>query len=1314
MLKKAGVLLLWVLLLASFALVLWGLALYEDWPLWYVPAIFIGTILLALVARWIGRRWYAWRLRARMKSELPQSRRDEAPNLDQDWNSGVRMLRHSRLSRLGSPLYVLPWFLMLGESGSGKSSVLVNSGLTSALRSTSRGKQAMPTGTLDWWFLERGVIIDPAGRLAEGNSDAGPEWRRLLYWLLRSRRREPLNGVLLVIDSKRLLTDSDERLAEQGHNLRRRLDDLVKVFGARLPVYFIITGAEAVPGFAQWGAALTPPQREQPFGLLSQHRAGGAGAFLDEMFGGLGQRLFDLRIELGVRGVPDPDAFSLPERIGDLRPRLEKLLLPAFDANPYSEPPLLCGLFLTGQGLDADAQHEGWFSHDLLGQLLPGQRYAYQSIDSWHRWRRLLAHAAVIGWLGLCFGFGALMVYADRHTQAVLTEALNEPPATEDFAGGMETDLDALRRFRQALINLSNEQQGGWRSLLPFSRHIERVQEHYRSDYVRLFDSEIRTPVFDGFISQNLRNALNSGDPRLIAAYAEFLVRRINLLDARLNNQSMDELPVPGSEVGFLNLIYGSKTPISAGQLVTLGTSYRSYLEWQTDMAQMQSQRAALLGQLENMGLEGRPLTWLTAWADFQGNLQPILLSEYWADTDNPGLSLSGAFTLQGHSAILGFIDELGRASRDQNVWKAQRIRFLDQYQSDTQDAWYRFIQGSLLSAQTRLKTRSDWQQTLSVVGTPNDPFFKLLHRSAERFALIPIEHRAPWASRAVAMDRLLKLASNDDLHADAGALGSLKVTNALGGDVLKGMASGGSVKTGVNVVRDELTQARTLAKFQQLMKGVVIDLQKSDAQAFQVALDTWGFGADPAVKSAPLWDADTIRVDLIQSLKGPDPREDVVWSLLTGQLDFASHYASEVAACRLQSDWSGQLLSSIQGVRDPVMLNELLYGDRGQLPVFMNGSVKAFLQRDVQRYSGREALGVQIPLTGAFYAYVSRMQHAQNDLVSAQRQSQAQLATEQQSKQALDAEQKTLAAQRAELKQSIATLQATAAVVELSATPSQVNISARSLPQQTRLTMQCSGRSTVLDNFNFPTSASFVWAPGACSDVALEISFANFKLTKHWTGDRAFVDFLRLFNGGQHTFTVNDFPSQRNVMGSENLIGIQLTYRQEGGQALLDKYRQADQLQIQVNVINERLNSIAGQLTAMDTQAAAMNVSLAAQGSPVQQSLASIQPPTQIAWCWTPRPVDTGFAAGEGLRLDLGIYDNEKRLRNLEAQLRTLGFATQREPLQTGTGGTGQRLLVVSLRDDAAAQRAIRDIANKMGVAAKLDSTASSTVGMR
>lgn len=1314
MLRKTGIFLLWVLALAILTLGTWGLSLYKDWPLWYVPLIIIGLVAVVLVVRWVARRWYAWRLRVRMQSELPQRRRDEAVNLDQDWKAGVALLRGSRLGRMGAPLYALPWFLMLGESGSGKSSLLHHSGLTSALGPNPHDKQQAPTGTLDWWFLERSVVLDPAGRLAQGNSDTGPEWRRLLYWLLRSRRREPLNGLILVIDSAHLLGDSDERLAERGQDLRRRLDDLVKVFGARVAVYFVLTGAQVVPGFRPWSLALTPAQREQPFGLLSRQRDGTAMTFLDEMFSGINRRLFDLRIELGVRGVPDAEAFSLPERIGALRPRLEKLLIPAFSANPYSEPPLLCGLFLTAQDQTSEARDEGWFSHDLLDHVLPSQRDAYRPIDSWRRWRRLLVHTAVITWLALCLGFGALMIYADRHTQAVLTEALNDPPAPADFAGGLETDLDALRRFRQALLNLSQDQQDGWQGLLPFSRNIDELVQQYRLDYVRLFDSQIRTPVFDGFISQNLNKALNSGDPRLIAAYAEFLVRRINLLDARLNDQSMGSLPLPGSELAVLNQIYGSRETISAGQMATVGASYRSYLEWDTDISRMQSQRAGLLSQLDSMGLENRPLGWLTAWADQQGNLPPILLSEYWSDTDNPGLSLSGAYTAQGHSAILGFIDELGRASRDQTLWKAQRVKFLEQYQSDTQDAWYRFIQGSLLSAQTRLKTRSDWEQTLSVVGTANDPFLRLLHRSASRFELIPVEHRVPWTSRAVAMDRLLKLAANNDLHTESGALANIKVTNALGGDVLKGVVNGGSIESGVNDLRSELTQARALARFQQLMAGVVGELQKNDAQAFQVALDTWGFGADPAVKAAPLWEADAIRTALIKALKGADPREDVVWALATGQLDFSSHYVAEVAACRLQSDWSGQLLSSIQGVRDPVMLNELLYGERGQLPAFMSGPVKTFVQRDVQRYSGRESLGVHIPLTGAFYAYVSRMQHAQNDLVSAQRQSQTRQATEQQSRQTLEAEQKTLLAQRADLKQSITALQTTAAVVELSATPPQVNISARSLPRQTRLTLQCSGRSTVLDNFNFPTSASFVWAPGACTDVSLDIDFANFKLTRHWTGDRAFVDFLRVFSGGQHTFTAADFPSQRNVMGSEGLTGIQLTYRQEGEQVLLAQYAQADELQLQANLLDERLKAIAEQLMAMDAQVAAMNVSLAALGSPAQQGVASIQPPTQIAWCWTPRPVDTGLAAGQGLRLDLGLYDDETRLRNLEAQLRTLGLATQREVAQTATGNKAQRLLVVSLRDDAAAQRAIGDIARKMGVVSTLDGAASGKADAR
>jgi len=1304
--RKAWTLLLWIAFLMALGFVCWGVTLYQSWPFWYAVGGFVAIVLGWFLLRLVYRRWHAWRLRARMQRELPKHR-EEAPVIDEAWTAGIRLLRKSRLGKLGSPLYVLPWFVTLGEQGSGKSSLMARCGLTAAFRSTNPRNRIAATDSMEWWFLDRGVVIDPSGRLTTTQGDV--EWRRLLYWLLRSRRREPLNGVILVINVEKLLQDSAESLVEQGQRLRSRIDDLVKVFGARLPVYFVLTGAEALPGFGAWASALSIEQREQPFGLLSRARNSGAEGFLDDVFSGISHRLFELRFTLGQQGVTDDAAFSLPERIAELRPLLATMLMPAFDANPYSEPPLLCGLFLTGENQN-EGVRSGWFSHDLFDQLLPEQRHAYESLDNWSRWRRLAGHLAVIVWLSLCLAAGVLLVYADRHTQQVLVDALKEPPAAEDFAGGLDSDLDALRRFRQSLETFSANEQSGYRDYLPFSRHIDKVQTHYRNDYVRLFNSEVRTPVFDGVVSQNLANAVSSGDPRLIAAYAELLVRRINLLDARLSGKPMEDLPLPGSELSLLYQKYGPSSSISAAQLATIGTSYRAYLAWQPDDAQLITQRQTLLVQLDSMGLEERPLEWLTAWAEQQGNLPPVRLSEYWVDTDHPDVQISGAYTVQGSEAILSFIDELGRASRDQALWITQRDRFLAQYRSEAQDAWYQFIQRFLLSSQTRLGSRAEWQETLNVVGTPNDPFLRLLHRSAERFAKIPVDQRAPWAERAVEIDRLLSLASNADVHSEGGALSSFKVTNAMGGDMLKRITDGATVSSGITQMQDEMNRARSLAQFQQVIKGVITDLQKSDAQAFQVALDTWGFGSDPAVKESALWSARDLRDNLIKSMKGSDSREDVIWALATGSVDFSVNYAAEVAACQLQRDWSGQLLSAVQGVQDPQLLNDLLYGEKGQLPAFLNGSAKTFLQRDTQRFSGREALGVQLPLTGAFYGYISRMQHAQNDLADARRQSQAQQATEQQSKQALTIEQKTLQASQGDLQQKMTKLMATAAVVDITATPSQINLGARQLPRQTRLTLQCNGRSTVLDNYNFPTSASFAWAPGSCADVMLEVSFANFKLVKHWPGEHGFVDFLRLFKGGQHTFTPDDFPAQRDLMGSENLQTIVLTYRQQGEQALMSNYSAADQLESQLTTATERLRVIDEQLNAMDTQAAALSVNLATQGSPVQKGLAVFQPPQQIAWCWTPRPVDTVLAAGETERIEVGIFDNETRLKAVERQLVAMGFQTSREPMRTQTGEKLQKLQVVDLPDTLAAQRAIREISRKLGIAAKPDDVTPDT----
>jgi type VI secretion system protein ImpL len=159
-----------------------------------------------------------------------------------------------------------------------------------------------------------------------------------------------------------------------------------------------------------------------------------------------------------------------------------------------------------------------------------------------------------------------------------------------------------------------------------------------------------------------------------------------------------------------------------------------------------------------------------------------------------------------------------------------------------------------------------------------------------------------------------------------------------------------------------------------------------------------------------------------------------------------------------------------------------------------------------------------------------------------------------------------------------------------------------------------------------------------------------------------------------------------------------------------MSNYSAADQLESQLTTATERLRVIDEQLNAMDTQAAALSVSLATQGSPVQKGLAVFQPPQQIAWCWTPRPVDTVLAAGETERIEVGIFDNETRLKAVERQLVAMGFQTSREPMRTQTGEKLQKLQVVDLPDTLAAQRAIREISRKLGIAAKPDDVTPDT----
>ncbi len=127
----------------------------------------------------------------------------DAPVLAERMKEALGVLR-SRRGR-ANYLYDLPWYVLIGPPGSGKTTALVNSGLEFPLAAGAAPgavKGVGGTRYCDWWFTEDAVLIDTAGRYTTQDSDAKADqksWLAFLDLLKRNRPRQPINGVLVAI-----------------------------------------------------------------------------------------------------------------------------------------------------------------------------------------------------------------------------------------------------------------------------------------------------------------------------------------------------------------------------------------------------------------------------------------------------------------------------------------------------------------------------------------------------------------------------------------------------------------------------------------------------------------------------------------------------------------------------------------------------------------------------------------------------------------------------------------------------------------------------------------------------------------------------------------------------------------------------------------------------------------------------------------------------------------------------------------------------------------------------------------------------------
>ena len=313
-----------------------------------------------------------------------QAKSDQRPSADvvqlrERFEEALNTLKQQK-KRGGPGLYELPWYVIIGAPGSGKTTALKYSGLKFPLEQrTGRGALRGVGGTrnCDWWFTEEAVLLDTAGRYTTQDSDASADsagWAEFLGLLKKYRKRRPLNGVLLAISAHDLMTQGQAGREAHVAAARRRLNELNKELRIQLPVYVLVTKCDLLAGFSEYFEDMSQEARAQVFGVTFPKEvtlSGNAAAEFPGEFDGLvtrlNQRVFG-RLEDERDTRRRARIFGFPQQMAALREGLSEFIGEVFESTRFDQRVLLRGVYFTS------GTQEGTPIDRLLGSL--GRRLA--------------------------------------------------------------------------------------------------------------------------------------------------------------------------------------------------------------------------------------------------------------------------------------------------------------------------------------------------------------------------------------------------------------------------------------------------------------------------------------------------------------------------------------------------------------------------------------------------------------------------------------------------------------------------------------------------------------------------------------------------------------------------------------------------------------------------------------------------------------------------------------------------------------------------------------------------------------------------
>lgn len=455
---------------------------------WLSPEPVRAGIILAILSMLLLGALMRWRARKKAAAELEDSllatQAGDGPLLAERMRAAL-----ARLKKSGGPsaLYDLPWYILIGPPGAGKTTALVHSGLEFPGAHAASISGFGGTKNCDFWFAKEAVMIDTAGRYTTQDSDETADrnsWSSFLGQLKTARPDQPINGVILAFSCADMMTESPEALKVHAQTVRNRLAELNDAFKTHVPVYVIFTKADMIAGFREFFGGFDEARRKVVWGTTFQtrnrktetHRA------VAKEFDQLIARISD---EVTDRLMEETDSanriaiYGFPEQMAMMERNVTSFLSAVFE-KPQQIRAILRGFYFTSgtqdgtpidQVLGAMAAKAGepkagflsgkgrsYFLHDLLTKVIFAER-DWVGYDRGRVVRRAIARG--LGKSMITVGAVALMAvlgYSFWTNATLVREVAGQTALYEEraaaFLGAQEIDDPATRPLLPGLSTL--------------------------------------------------------------------------------------------------------------------------------------------------------------------------------------------------------------------------------------------------------------------------------------------------------------------------------------------------------------------------------------------------------------------------------------------------------------------------------------------------------------------------------------------------------------------------------------------------------------------------------------------------------------------------------------------------------------------------------------------------------------------------------------------------------------------------------------------------------------------------------------------